>query len=346
MAIIAGALAWAARAGADTASPLVAISPSAATATPTPVTSPMMAVMSPRPVVATPAAPAAPTVTPAPGAAADDPVLRAQVMLDRAAFSVGEIDGKWGANTERALRAFQRAHALQPTGRPDAATVAALGTDPPLVSYTVMDADIAGPFVTIPKKMDEKAKLPASGYSSPLEALAERVHASPALLERLNPGARFDASGTTITVPNVRAGPAPPAAEVVVDGTDLSVSVVDDRGNVVARYPATVGSAHDPLPVGRWTIQGVARNPKFHYNPRLFWDASRSDTKATIAPGPNNPVGVVWIDLSKPHYGIHGTPEPSRISRSESHGCIRLTNWDAMTLAEEVRPGTPAVLQR
>src|SRR5512138_976931 len=104
----------------------------------------------------------------------------------------------------------------------------------------------------------------------------------------------------------------------------------------MARYPASVGSAHDPLPIGRWTIKGVARNPSFHYNPQLFWDARPGQGKVVVPPGPNNPVGVVWIDLSKEHYGIHGTPEPSRISRSESHGCIRLTNWDAIALAEEV----------
>jgi lipoprotein-anchoring transpeptidase ErfK/SrfK len=194
--------------------------------------------------------------------------------------------------------------------------------------------------------MAQKAKLPAAGYSTPLEALAERVHASPKLLAEVNPGKRFDASGETIMVPNVRVGPPAPAASIVVDGADLAVRVLDDAGKLIARYPASVGSAHDPLPVGRWTIKGVARNPKFHYNPRLFWDAERSDSKVVVPPGPNNPVGVVWIDLSKPHYGIHGTPEPSRISRSESHGCIRLTNWDATALAQQVKPGMPAVLRR
>ena len=250
------------------------------------------------------------TSPPAPGDR--DAILRTQVMLDRAAFSVGEIDGRWGDNTERALRALQRAQNLEPTGTVDAATEAALGADaPPLVAYTVTAEDVAGPFFSIPTDMMEKAKLPASGFASPLEAIAERVHASPALLQALNPGKRFDAPGETVQLPNVRVGPPTPAASIVVDGADLSVAVLDAEGKTIARYPASVGSEHDPLPVGRWTIKGVARNPPFHYDPKLFWDAKASHDSATIPPGPNNPVGVVWIDLSKEHYGIHGTPEPS-----------------------------------
>ena len=275
-------------------------------------------------------------------------ILAVQVQLDRAAFPVGEIDGRWGANTERAIRAFQRAHDLAPSGTVDDATAAALGPEvPALVAYTITADDVAGPFVAIPKDMMAKAKVPAAGFSSPLEMFAERSHASPALLSALNPGKAFDATGTEVMVPNVGGmPPRPPAKSVVVDGSDLSVQVLDEQEKVIARYPASVGSVHDPLPVGEWTIKGVARNPKFHYDPDLFWDADRADTAATIPPGPNNPVGVVWIDLSKEHYGIHGTPEPSRISRSESHGCIRLTNWDAATLAEQVKPGTPAVLRK
>ncbi len=276
-----------------------------------------------------------------------DAILGVQVHLDRAAFPVGEIDGRWGANTERAIRAFQRAHDLAPSGTVDAATAAALGPEVrTLVAYTITADDVAGPFVVIPQDMMAKAKLPAAGFSSPLEMFAERAHASPALLRALNPRKAFDAAGTEVMLPNVGGTSPAPAKSVVVDGSDLSVQVLDEQEKVIARYPASVGSEHDPLPVGPWTIKGVARNPKFHYDPDLFWDADRKDEAATIPPGPNNPVGVVWIDLSKDHYGIHGTPEPSRISRSESHGCIRLTNWDAATLAEQVKPGTPAVLRK
>jgi lipoprotein-anchoring transpeptidase ErfK/SrfK len=130
-----------------------------------------------------------------------------------------------------------------------------------------------------------------------------------------------------------------------VDASDKTVAAFDAAGKLVAQYPATTGSEHDPLPIGTWKINGVSKNPSFHYNPDLFWDADAKDEKTTIKPGPNNPVGVVWIDLSKPHYGIHGTPEPSTIGKTQSHGCIRLTNWDAAELAQMVAPGMPAILQ-
>ena len=152
--------------------------------------------------------------------------------------------------------------------------------------------------------------------------------------------------GTRIVVPNTAAIAAPAkAAKVVVDKSDSVLSLVDAAGKVYAQYPATTGSSHDPLPIGEWKINGVARDPVFHYNPQLFWDADPSHAKAKIPAGPNNPVGVVWIDLSKEHYGIHGTPEPGRIGKTQSHGCIRLTNWSALAVAGAVAPGTPALLQ-
>jgi lipoprotein-anchoring transpeptidase ErfK/SrfK len=194
--------------------------------------------------------------------------------------------------------------------------------------------------------MMEKAKLPALGYESPLEALGEKFHASPKLLQQLNPGKDFATAGQQIVVPDVNSpAPLPKAAKVVVDKSDSVVMLVDAAGKTIAQYPATMGSEHDPLPLGEWKIRGVSRNPEFHYNPALFWDANPTHEKATIPPGPNNPVGVVWIDLSKDHYGIHGTPEPSKISKTQSHGCIRLTNWDALALAQAVSPGMTALLQ-
>jgi lipoprotein-anchoring transpeptidase ErfK/SrfK len=198
--------------------------------------------------------------------------------------------------------------------------------------------------VRIPEDMMEKSKLPVLGYATVLEALGERFHASPALLKRMNPGATFTA-GEDILVPNVTSTPPAAASKVVVDKSDLSVVAVGADEKIIAYYPAAIGSHRDPLPVGTWKINGVRRDPVFHYNPKLFWDAEPSHAKAKIQPGPNNPVGVIWIDLSKDHLGIHGTPEPRAVGKTQSHGCIRLTNWDALELGAMVKPGTTAILQ-
>ena len=286
-----------------------------------------------------------------------DNVLAAQIMLDRAGFSPGEIDGRAGVNLRRALAAFQSAHALPPGGRVDEATWNALlnraGGAPPLVTYVIADDDLAGPFVgELPRDLMAQAKLETLGFSSPLEALAEKFHASPQLLQSLNPGATFDRAGDRIFVPNVVAidplAPLPgarPAAVIVVSKATKVLTVEDGSGQVLFQAPVTTGSKHDPLPLGEWKVTGVERNPPFHYNPELFWDADSSHAKARIAPGPNNPVGTVWIDLTKEHYGIHGTPEPGRIGHVESHGCVRLTNWDAQEVALWARPGTRVVFK-
>jgi lipoprotein-anchoring transpeptidase ErfK/SrfK len=272
-------------------------------------------------------------------------IVKAEVLLDRAGFSPGVLDGHDGDNFRKAVAAFQRQHRLDPTGTLDGDTFNALtarSQDPIMGEYEITEDDVKGPFTpNIPAKFEEMANLPALDYPSPRDELAERFHMSEQLLAALNPGADFGRAGTHIMVTDVPQKPRrTPVAKIVVNKTARTLSAFDADGKLVAFYPASIGSAEKPAPSGEFKVKGVAHKPIYHYDPRFGFKGVKAEHKFTIRPGPKNPVGLVWIDLTAPSYGIHGTPSPEKIGKTESHGCIRLTNWDALDLAGMVHRGT------
>jgi lipoprotein-anchoring transpeptidase ErfK/SrfK len=288
--------------------------------------------------------------------------LRLQILLDRAGFSPGVIDGTWGKNAAQAFSFFRSSGSVDSSTagrRSDSATLdknsyeqllAAGGSAPVVTSYSVTSEDMKGPFVSIPQNVYEKAKLQCLCYTSPLEALAEKFHSSQRLLKQLNPGVDLAkvTAGTALTVPNVAdsAGNAMGTiAKLVISKTGFWTNAVDSSGRVLYHFPSTLGAGYDPSPTGDFHVTGVAHDPAFHYQPTLFAEVPDSKPTARLPSGPNSPVGTVWMGLSKPHYGIHGTPDPETIGYASSHGCVRLTNWDAQRLSKLVRPGLPVVFQ-
>ena len=267
------------------------------------------------------------------------------MLLDRAGFSPGVIDGRPGDNLRHALAAFSLAHGGQSDGTLDAALWNALTAQDPapaVQTYQITAEDEAGPFIkAIPKDYRALAKLPELSYTSIEEALAERFHMDQALLKALNPGVDFSAAGTDILVVAPRSAPRSfQTARIEVDKTNEEVRAFGDDGKLVAFYPASVGSVERPAPSGDFTVTAVSHHPAYFYDPkRLTFTPKGAKKKLRIAPGPNNPVGLTWIALSIPTYGIHGSPDPTAIGKHQSHGCIRLTNWDAVELGNSVKKG-------
>jgi lipoprotein-anchoring transpeptidase ErfK/SrfK len=309
--------------------------------------------------------------------------LQLQILLDRAGFSPGIIDATWGDNAAKALTWFNASASgdtTHPIGLADSSNrsvdratynrvAQAAGTTPLITSYTVTDDDVKGPFTRIPDRVYDQAKLDCLCYSSATEKIAERFHTNRELLAQLNPGVNFESisAGTTISVPNVGESetansPSAPSdsnagtsrdttgsrsggMRIVISKKEFWTHLVDSSGKVIRHFPSTLGAGYDPSPTGEFHVTGITRNPAFRYDPKLFAEIPDTRPTAKLRPGPNSPVGVVWIALSKPHYGIHGTAAPESIGYQSSHGCVRLTNWDATALADLISTGTPVTFQ-
>jgi peptidoglycan hydrolase-like protein with peptidoglycan-binding domain len=289
------------------------------------------------------------------GDVAGPSVLRLQVLLDRALFSPGIVDGRWGANTEKALYWLQQRERLPATARLDRATfekLVQLAGNPPAIvrQHQLTPGDVAGPFVDLPPlKGDaiyEVAKKPCTCYESLTEKLSELFHVTPELLAKLNGETSLDslAAGDRIWVPNVREASAPPAgtvARLIVSDRGRYLHAVDSTQRILYHFPTTVGASYDPSPRGSYRVTTIKENPIWHFQPDLLAKVPDYKPDARIPAGPNNAVGVVWMALSAPHYGIHGTNAPETIGYTSSAGCVRLTNWDALFLSKRIQPGVP-----
>jgi len=302
----------------------------------------------------------------------DQELLLAQVQLDEAGFSPGPIDGQAGSSQAKAIRGFQQANGLNVSGKLDEQTRQALNREsrPATVEVQLSTDDVGGPFTyPMPAKPEEQEKLSFLGYRNMLEKLAERYHTTPETIVALNGADKLIGVGQTLSLPNVvpssrdysgansKQEPLlaalnveasqPRGDYVVVDKSEGTLRVYEGEfpsgssvsGKLLAQFPVTTGSSHDPLPLGNWKATTYSFLPPFNYQPNLFWDVSDDKAERKLPPGPNGMVGIAWLDLTKEHYGIHGTPEPSLIGKTQSHGCLRMTNWDVMRLSLMMKPG-------
>lgn len=282
------------------------------------------------------------TIEPSLSLGAREDVAALQVLLDRGGASPGVIDGRFGSNVDKALAAYNQITGsnLRSTDAVGIQSALAQSGGDAFANYTITPEDAAGPYVaSIPEDYSQKAQLDRMGYTSVTEALAERFHMDENYLKALNPDVNFNRPGTIIKVANFGRLVSTPVARIVADKDKKEVFAYDAGGKLVAAYPATIGSSDTPSPSGTHAVSRVALDPNYTYNPSINFKQGQNNKILTIPPGPNGPVGSVWIALDKPTYGIHGTPDPSKIGKTESHGCVRLTNWDARELAKLVSPG-------
>ena len=305
-----------------------------------------------------------------PGSPIEGELFHAQVLLDLAGFSPGVIDGRSGSSQTEAIRGFQEANGLKVSGKLDATTRQALlrNNRPSTVMVKLTEDDVGGPFTyPVPTRPEEQAKLDFLGYRNMLEKVAERYHTTPQTIVALNGPDKLIGVGQTLRLPNVvpasrdysgaveKQAPLLAALNVKADQPQGDYIMVDKSegtlkvfkgdfsagtdGELIAQFPVTTGSERDPLPLGNWKVTTYSFLPPFHYQPDLFWDVADEKEEQKLPPGPNGMVGVAWLDLTKDHYGIHGTPEPELIGKTQSHGCLRMTNWDVMRLSRMMKPG-------
>lgn len=266
---------------------------------------------------------------------------RVQVLLDRADASPGVIDGYEGENVEKAVMAFEEMKGLPVDGNLDEDVWQALQEQAgdAFVRHAITEEDVSRIVEPLPEDYAELAERDWLGYTSAAEKIAERFHMDMEFLKKLNPDADFSSVGTEIWVADPGEDAKPQIGRIVADKSVARLLVYDDNDKLVLSYPVTIGSDELPSPSGTHEVKAIAVEPNYTYRPDENFQQGDNDEVLTLPPGPNNPVGLVWIDLSEPTYGIHGTAAPDEIDKTSSHGCVRMTNWDAMELAEAVETG-------